>query len=382
MNIQYVFNNTYEYISQNGFPCHRDDVYNIFLALKSQGFIILTGDAGCGKKRFATSFANSLGANAANGRFKMISAEADWRASKELLGFLDSNSQFNEGVVLAFLKEAFENKDKPYFLCIDNFNIARPEQYMATFMSTLSNRFCDEDGNIVTEPILSREIFGKDDAAYEKWGDVRIGDNLYIFAIAKKGETFYPLTTEITDRAFSFEIINSSLVFNPPDTNQIEKALPIDADNSILKPELISADDFNSDFDNIKDLSFTLDLMNKTILSDSFPISKRTRDAILIYSYYSRKYDVFYPDKCLDFVITEKILPSIHGHTSNVQRCLSDLFVYSLLKGDNELEEYPATSLKMEQIKSFAKFKYPQTANKVIKMLRRYEDDGYTSFWK
>lgn len=52
----------------------------------------------------------------------------------------------------------------PHFLCLDEMNLAPVEQYFAEFLSVIESRKKNNDGNIITDPIIKPEIeINKDD---------------------------------------------------------------------------------------------------------------------------------------------------------------------------------------------------------------------------
>lgn len=69
--------------------------------------------------------------------------------------------------------EAMQNLEKPYFLCLDEMNLARVEYYFSDILSSMETRKSKDD-EIITRKLLSRSQFGKDEKAYDKYGDVCI----------------------------------------------------------------------------------------------------------------------------------------------------------------------------------------------------------------
>ena len=56
---------------------------------------------------------------------------------------------------MKFIVKAWENPHVPYFLCLDEMNLAPVEQYFAEYLSVVESRKKDEEtGDVVTDPIL------------------------------------------------------------------------------------------------------------------------------------------------------------------------------------------------------------------------------------
>lgn len=53
---------------------------------------------------------------------------------------------------------AWENESTPYFLCLDEMNLAPVEQYFAEYLSVVESRKRNETGKVVTDPILKPEF--------------------------------------------------------------------------------------------------------------------------------------------------------------------------------------------------------------------------------
>ena len=84
--------------------------------------------------------------------------------------------------------------------------------------------------------------------------------------------------------------------------------------------------------------------------------------------------------EAFDNQIMQKILPRIQGSSESTAYILRELFKICAGSFINNNEQ--TDGLKM---KSYLDNKgiadYPKSAEKICKMLRRYEDDDFTSFW-
>jgi hypothetical protein len=64
--------------------------------------------------------------------FEMVQVKPNWHDSSELIGYVSRVSGspvFVAGDFLKFVAKAWENLDVPYFLCLDEMNLAPVEQY-------------------------------------------------------------------------------------------------------------------------------------------------------------------------------------------------------------------------------------------------------------
>ena len=188
---------------------------NLYLCLKAKPFVILTGIAGIGKSSLARLFAEAMGANTENGRYKQVPVRPDWKDSRGLLGYLDSSGRFVPGALNDFIKEAVDNPRKPYFLCLDEMNLARVEYYFSEILSVMETRR-DREGRTVTDPLLGDEAFGRDELARERYGELYLPENLYIIGTVSSEETAFSLSRKVLDRASLIEIGQVSLHLQSP----------------------------------------------------------------------------------------------------------------------------------------------------------------------
>ena len=70
----------------------------------------------------------------------MIPVRPDWNDSSELLGYFDLNGEFNPGQLIAPILMAHQNPAKPFFVCLDEMNLAKVEHYFSDFLSIVESR--------------------------------------------------------------------------------------------------------------------------------------------------------------------------------------------------------------------------------------------------
>ncbi|MDQ0871595.1 hypothetical protein QFZ77_000254 [Paenibacillus sp. V4I3] len=119
------------FIASKGFMYPDHWIENFFLSLKTKPFVILAGVSGTGKTKLVKLFAEAVGATASNGQFSLIPVRPDWSDPSDLLGYKDLSGVFRPGKLTEVLVEASKpsNQYKPYFICLDEMNLARVEHY-------------------------------------------------------------------------------------------------------------------------------------------------------------------------------------------------------------------------------------------------------------
>lgn len=120
----------------------RHIIENYITLLRTKDLIILAGDSGSGKTNLVKSFAKAVG-----GKAIIIPVKPNWTSSEDLLGYYNPlERKYIATPFLDALLEARKNPDVPYFICLDEMNLARVEYYFADFLSLLESR--DEEPEI------------------------------------------------------------------------------------------------------------------------------------------------------------------------------------------------------------------------------------------
>lgn len=123
------------------YPIHI--IENYITLLRTKDLIVLAGDSGSGKTNLIKSFAKAVG-----GKSVIIPVKPNWTSSEDLLGYYNPlEKKYLATPFLEALLEAQKNPEIPYFICLDEMNLARVEYYFADFLSLLESR--DEEPEII-----------------------------------------------------------------------------------------------------------------------------------------------------------------------------------------------------------------------------------------
>ncbi len=171
-------------------------------AQQTKRFVLLTGLSGTGKtslvRAYAVSYCKALNLDAKI-HYKEIPVLPDWTDPTGLLGYvnpLHENTTYQRTDALEFLLAAARNPDKPFFMCLDEMNLARVEYYFAPFLSAMESMKGSQK--------LVLHGFGEavdNIPCYIPWPK-----NLFIFGTVNMDETTHPFSDKVLDRAFTFEL--------------------------------------------------------------------------------------------------------------------------------------------------------------------------------
>lgn len=145
-------------------------------ALRTKPFLLLAGISGTGKSRIVREFAFKScpkclqdKAGTTPGNYCMIEVKPNWHDSTELLGYYSrlgkAGYQFTKFVKFLVKAKMFPNV--PFFVCLDEMNLAPVEQYFAEILSILETRKHPKNvetgevdmATVKTEPIIDAQYF-------------------------------------------------------------------------------------------------------------------------------------------------------------------------------------------------------------------------------
>ncbi|WP_394234147.1 McrB family protein [Niallia oryzisoli] len=353
-----------KYIKSKGFYYQKEEVINLFLSIKTKPFAILSGISGTGKTKMVQWFAEGIGATEENGQFNLIPIRPDWNDGSDLLGYKDIKGDFVEGPLTRIIKQANQSLDLPFFVLLDEMNLARVEYYFSDILSVMESKKWVE-GEIITSTILSKDITGLEH-------NLKIPPNLYIIGTVNMDETTHPFSKKVLDRANTIEF-NRVELSNISFLNEIEEVAPFPVFNEKLESNYLHLKDVYLKYPELViKTTEELEKINKSLEIMNAHVGYRVRDEICFYLAYNEADQLMTYEKALDHCILQKILPRITGSDSRVERMLKELY---LLFTNKEYMEESSYEAELETAK------YPNSARKVIEMLRRLSDDGFTSFW-
>ena len=312
----------------------------------------------------------------------MVPVRPDWSDSSDLFGHINLNGEFVPGAITEFVFDASENRDKPYILCLDEMNLARVEYYMSDILSVIESRDFDAEGRIVTAPLMSAAQCGSRERD-QKYAGMQLSENLYIVGTVNMDETTFPFSKKVLDRAntieFSYVDLESPFAKEPVNI----AAESVQTDNTFLKTEyLILQKDCIGEEETVGQYCLELQRINKILQSANAHVGYRVRDEIVFYLLNNKKAGgLLTDDAAMDNEIMQKILPRIQGSSIAIKEMLLALFKVCV---GNHAGIQPEQSDLVKNIMSLASddnSRYRKSAEKIAFMIRRYEEDGFTSYW-
>lgn len=386
-----ILHHIQSHIRRQGFFFPEHLIENFYLSLKAKPLVILAGISGTGKTRLVKLFAEALGATRDNGRFRLIPVRPDWSDPADLLGYKDLAGRFQPGPVMQVFVEARqpENRHKPYFICLDEMNLARVEHYFSDLLSVLETQEWRES-EIQTQELISRALLGtpEDRATY---GGLGIPENVFLIGTVNMDETTHPFSKKVLDRASTLEFNYINLQQYPQEAAQ-EADVPAalaELNHLFVRSDYLKlADAYEPYQELVVRTTGRLVKINALLEDIHAHVGFRVRDTVCFYMIYNERYGLMDEEEAFDWQLLQKILPRIQGSHSSVRRVLLSLIKEAIGNGtsltfnmESLMEDASSLYLAWTGGKTPPGLKHPQSARKLAYMLRRLEEDGFTSYW-
>lgn len=363
-----------QYILGKGFYFDKKDIANFYLSLKTKPFVILAGISGTGKTQLARLFIEAIGYRH---NCEVIPVRPDWTDNSDLIGYTDLSGNFQSKPMLQLIQKALQHKDEPFFLILDEMNLARVEYYFSDFLSVIESREWKND-QIISDQLV-KQSFLQEASNKEQFSGLHIPDNVFVIGTVNMDETTHPFSRKVLDRANSIEMNQVDLNWKKMPTEKVDTANGIY--NDFLRSEYINSKDIGekerSTLDKFVKL---LQDINEILEEADLQFAYRVRDEMAFYLLLNKKYGLLTEKEALDFQLMQKVLPRIQGSSISVKLVL--LGLVKCLEGiELSEQEYSPENLQ-KKLPAKEELKYPQSLRKIRFMLRRYHNDGFTSFWQ
>ncbi len=377
--------NIKSYIKANGFVYPEHLIENFYLSIKTKPFVILAGVSGTGKTKLVKLFAEALGATSDNQQFTLIPVRPDWSDPSDLMGYKDLAGVFRPGRLTMVLAEASKesNRHKPYFICLDEMNLARVEHYFSDLLSIIETQKWKDD-RIVTDNLIHQESLQGNDQ--KLFGNLQLSDNVYLIGTVNMDETTHPFSKKVLDRANSIEFNYIDLEKYPDQETSVVNFVITPIPNDFLRNEYLQLTDvYIRDKELVQRTTKRLVQVNKILEQIHAHVGFRIRDAICFYLSYNNQFGFMSEEEAFDLQLLQKILPRVQGSNNSVKRVLLQLMEIALGR-PIQVEDYvdDATEIYEGWVSISSPTEpvtYPNSVRKLAFMLRRIEEDGFTSYW-
>ncbi len=416
-------------------------------AIRTKPFLLLAGISGTGKSRIVRELAFKSCPDYLQdkdgtmpGNYCMIEVKPNWHDSTELLGYYSNmNKSYQFKKFVKFLVKAKMFPKIPFFVCLDEMNLAPVEHYFAEMLSIMETRkhpkmedsdevdmnivktgaivdaqyfrefagLTDRNGNTYTAQKTDRDIYMKlhgidteSDIDHEvgKRTDLTtegltLPDNVVIIGTVNMDDTTHQFSRKVIDRAMTIEM-NGGKLSNMFGGSKNLEYLPKEEQEKWQKSFLqlyVNADEVleahpNEAEDIIEKVPAKLDNINKALKGTPFEVSYRVLNELTIMVGVlldSKKEGENIDDiinQALDYILLMKILPRIEGD-SDMFNLSREFKQENHVEYNNRLEWLMALAPEIKT-KEHEDDDYRQTAREKIKeMMERLKNQEFTRFW-
>lgn len=365
-------------------------------AIKSKPFLLLAGISGTGKSRIVRELARACWEEGTDEykaqkpkNFQMVQVKPNWHDSSDLIGYVSrvsGKAEFVAGEFLKFIAKAWEDTETPYFLCLDEMNLAPVEQYFAEYLSVIESRKSHEDGTVTTDPILEKadeEWYFNLTASLTSDEDIRkqfneegisIPQNLIVVGTVNMDETTFSFSRKVLDRAMTIEMNEVDLHGGLTKRHESIGKLS----NAELVGSAVEGVDVYNDYTDVCDIVLGyLQKVNDILEGTPFKVAYRTRNEFLLYVVNNLPYckdengndleQGYVIARALDEITSMKVLSRIEGDDTKVSDELLDNLSKAIEDG------LKTVSGEENTVKSISLAKLKEMKAKLV--------SGYTSFW-
>jgi 5-methylcytosine-specific restriction protein B len=419
-------------------------IYTSYLtALRTKPFMLLAGISGTGKSRIVRKLAQATvteelqrangytGGDFANDRwtlhspvnFELIQVKPNWHNSMDVIGYLSNipSPHYVFTPFIEFIVKAWQHPEVPFFLCLDEMNLAPVEEYFAEFLSAIESRSFEGE-EYLTDPIIKPfNSFGEDVAKtmvntlfpnftagdtesaitkvikHFRTKGLTLPKNLIVIGTVNMDETTFSFSRKVLDRAMSVEMneVNYDSFLTDTTDDDLKAIVEAfeqndDADlNALLVDRHIEAREIIDDLGD--DARFTIDYLkriNALLEGTPFKLGYRAANEALIYLQASQEFGQTDRIAALDNFTLMKILSRIEGDETKLKITDSEADKERIAKAEVNVDEAKQygdlnilTALRHIITNQLGEQDKLQSVKKIDSMLSQLKRDHFVSFW-
>lgn len=414
-----------------------------FTALRTKPFMLLAGISGTGKSRIVRKLAQATvteglqkaegykGMDFANDRwtlhspanFELIQVKPNWHNSMDVIGYLSNipSPHYVFTPFIEFIVKAWQHPEVPFFLCLDEMNLAPVEEYFAEFLSAIESRSFEGE-EYLTDPIIKPfNSFGEDVAKtmvntlfpnftagdtesaitkvikHFRTKGLTLPKNLIVIGTVNMDETTFSFSRKVLDRAMSVEMneVNYDSFLTDTTDDDLKAIVEAfeqndDADlNALLVDRHIEAREIIDDLGD--DAKFTIDYLkriNALLEGTPFKLGYRAANEALIYIQASQEFGQTDRIAALDNFTLMKILSRIEGDETKLKITDSEADKERIAKAEVNVDEAKQygdlnilTALRHIITNQLGEQDKLHSVKKIDSMLSQLKRDHFVSFW-
>ena len=388
-----------------------EHVFSYLTALRTKPFMLLAGISGTGKSRIVRKLAQATTTQKYDNdndrwkdnrpeNFELIQVKPNWHNSMDVVGFYSNISKRYEFTpFVEFIVKAWQHQDTPYFLCLDEMNLAPVEEYFAEFLSAIESRSTDENDDYITDPIIKPfknfgekegksmliQLLGDADPIdknpiaihfYEK--GITLPPNLMVMGTVNMDETTFSFSRKVLDRAMSVEM--NEVDYDKFLSGESEQFPLLTDMNELLVNRPQRAAEVTEEIESDKVIAYLKDV-NTLMEGTPFKLGYRAANEAMLYVAACKKFagNHYALANALDEFTLMKILSRIEGDDSRLGIADDDPRIATLGIEASEQHTSLLTCLKAIVHKHIGAS--CETEKKIDQMCNTLEREHFVSYW-
>lgn len=442
-NLFNVKNKNHRPIVSYNMPNQNNKEINYLTALRTKPFMLLAGISGTGKSRIVRKLAQGTvteelqrangytGEDFVNDRwtlhspanFELIQVKPNWHNSMDVIGYLSNipSPHYVFTPFIEFIVKAWQHPEVPFFLCLDEMNLAPVEEYFAEFLSAIESRSFEGE-EYLTDPIIKPfNSFGEEVAKkmvntlfpnftaadknsflgkvvdHLETKGLTLPKNLIVIGTVNMDETTFSFSRKVLDRAMSVEMneVNYDSFLTDTTDDDLKAIVQAfeengDADlNALLVDRHIEAREIIDELGD--DAKFAIDYLkriNALLEGTPFKLGYRAANEALIYLQASYEFGQTDRIAALDNFTLMKILSRIEGDETKLKITDSEADKERIAKAEVNVDEAKQygdmnilTALRHIITNQLGGQDKLHSVKKIDSMLSQLKRDHFVSFW-
>ena len=412
--------------------------YKYYLsAIRTKPFILLAGISGTGKSQIVRKLAQAsvpLNSSEEEKRFdnprprnfELIQVKPNWHSSMDVVGYVSNipSPHYVFTPFIEFVAKAWQDLSTPYFLCLDEMNLAPVEEYFAEFLSAIESRTkskwkklngeeqevyeTDPIISVIKEPeqgesdeiseslrndmiehLLGKSAPGDNKRELEMWfkkKGLTLPPNLIIMGTVNMDETTFSFSRKVLDRAMSIEMNEVDFMkFLDGSSEQIVPTLSA-KEIELLVNRPIKAGDVKDHLGNIstKIINYLIDI-NKLLEGTPFKLGYRSANEAMLYVSSSMDFGNDDMAKALDEFSLMKILSRIEGDETKLSIDAGEDKITAIGGLAQTADRHGQTTilsiLKAIMVKHFGDVEKSESVKKLDEMIEVLHREHFVSYW-
>jgi hypothetical protein len=309
-----------------------------------------------------------------------ISVRSDWTDATPLFGHFNFVDQrYHLTPTLNFILSAHEHPEMPFFLILDEMNLAKVEHYFSDFLSCLESRYL-EAGKLIQEPIHIHSDSGwltTNSEYFDLIGPtLALPPNLFVTGTVNIDESTYMFSSKVLDRANVIELNDVDIAnYESGATRAGESTFLLQDFPDLTKFELSQRSDFlNIPHDVRAFLIAVHGILEKHHLHFGYRvINEVSRFVLNSIAYCEPRTELM--DQAIDRQLVQKILPKFSGPQTKLDTPVRELLTLIKTGASGAAMEWEAVDTLNPDSTRF-----PLAAAKLKRMSKALTLNGFANF--